>query len=296
MQTEDLSGHSYKYRPPFRGEKIMTDGVTYQIGSKIGQGSYASVYECTDDWGNYLVAKVLVPQNISYEKLKKDWEIETRTLINLRNPFITQIYAAFEYKSTFYIITDRFKCTLGDLLEKNEIDLQKLIIKISKTILQAIDYLHKSEVIHNDIHIDNILTSYSEVNPKDRLPESITFKLSDFGISRFQKDENFIKVYSNKRIVPPEIIDPREFGHPDQSIDIYFSALVFLQILYGKLFFFTNEDIINNIPKKLALKLPAPYNYALAKALTRHVRFRTRTALDFWHDLNLTEQYSSVEF
>jgi hypothetical protein len=36
----------------------------------------------------------------------------------------------------------------------------------------------------------------------------------------------------------------------------------------------------------MAQELPAPYNFALEKALRRHVMFRTETAMELWRDLN----------
>src|SRR5580700_1893305 len=49
---------------------------------------------------------------------------------------------------------------------------------------------------------------------------------------------------------------------------------------------FTGDEIIAGKPRQLALQLPAPYNFALEKALRRHVASRTANAMELWRDLN----------
>ena len=36
----------------------------------------------------------------------------------------------------------------------------------------------------------------------------------------------------------------------------------------------------------MAFELPSPYNFALEKALRRHVEYRTANAMELWRDLN----------
>src|SRR6185312_979551 len=77
-----------------------------------------------------------------------------------------------------------------------------------------------------------------------------------------------------------------EFGPMDHRIDIYHCGLLFLHLLNGQELRFTNEEILAGRPRELALQLPPPYNFALEKALRRHVAFRTENAMELWRDLN----------
>lgn len=87
-------------------------------------------------------------------------------------------------------------------------------------------------------------------------------------------------------MLPPEVFDPKEFGPMDHRIDIYHCGLLFLHLLNGAEIRFTNEEILGGRPRQLALQLPPPYNFALEKALRRHVAARTASPMELWRDLN----------
>jgi serine/threonine protein kinase len=106
------------FRPPQYGEIIHYNGMQYFIGKIIKQGCFGQVYECEDEWGNELVAKVIVPQNQTYEAVLKRWRQEENNLVNLRHPNITYIYDAFECEDTFYIIIERCHSTVNDVIEE----------------------------------------------------------------------------------------------------------------------------------------------------------------------------------
>jgi hypothetical protein len=72
-------------------------------------------------------------------------------------------------------------------------------------------------------------------------------------------------------------------------MDIYHCGLLFLHILHGSELRFTAEEIREGKPQELALQLPAPFNFALEKALRRHVAYRTASAMELWRDLNSPE-------
>ena len=48
---------------PKIGDEIECKGVRYYIGEKIGEGAFGAVFDCRDEWGNELAAKVLLPRN-----------------------------------------------------------------------------------------------------------------------------------------------------------------------------------------------------------------------------------------
>jgi hypothetical protein len=72
----------------------------------------------------------------------------------------------------------------------------------------------------------------------------------------------------------------------DKRIDIYHCGLLLLHLLNGAELRFTADEILAGKPRELALQLPPPYNFALEKALRRHVAARTASAMELWRDLN----------
>src|SRR5205823_5095140 len=90
---------------PIIGEVITTQltKISFKMGHKIGEGNFGVVFACTDGWDNELAAKVFKPLG-TYERVKAAAEAEFVKLLRLRNPYITFVYDAFEFRDTFYIV------------------------------------------------------------------------------------------------------------------------------------------------------------------------------------------------
>lgn len=87
-------------------------------------------------------------------------------------------------------------------------------------------------------------------------------------------------------MLPPEVIDPGEFGPIDHRSDIFHCGLLLLQLARSRELKFTKEQMLDGEPRKMASELPEPLNFALGKALIRHASKRTASALELWRDLN----------
>lgn len=112
-------------------------------------------------------------------------------------------------------------------------------------------------------------------------------KLGDLGVAKLFCDVDATNTRAHW-LLPPEVLNPNEFGPIDTGIgiDIYHLGLLFLQLAYFRRWQFTCEEILSGSPREMALRLPPPYNSALEKALRRHVVDRTGSAMDLWDDLN----------
>ena len=272
--------------PPVPGEAITSGGtgITYTMGELIGEGSFGLVFSCSDGWDNDLAAKVLKPTR-TYEEVKAAAIGELQKLILMRHPHITYVNDAFEYKDTFYIITERCYCPLTNLFALENFNGLLWIRPIARCLLQAVQYIHLKQYAHQDIHLNNVFASFvrNEMCPTE--PGSIQFKVGDLGVSKVFAEldaENTLAEW----IKPPEALDPIEYGPLDLRIDIYHIGLLFLQLAYGRELRFSREEILAGVPRDMALSLPAPFNLALEKALRRHVAFRTGSASEFWRDLH----------
>ena len=123
----------------------------------------------------------------------------------------------------------------------------------------------------------------------DKGPGALLFKLADLGIAKLFGELQT----TNTRaawMIPPEVHNPNEFGPIDHRIDLYHVGLLLLQIVSGKELRFTQKEILEGAPREMALRLAAPLNFALEKALRRHVLYRTANAMELWRDLNVPPQ------
>jgi serine/threonine-protein kinase len=156
---------------------------------------------------------------------------------------------------------------------------------IARSLLQAVHYLHINNYVHQDIHSANVFTALvkDEMIPKDK--EILQFKLGDLGVAKLFNEID-AKNTRAEWMLPPEVLNPTEYGPIDHHIDIYHVGLLFLELAYSKELRFTQEEIINGKPREMALALPTPCSFALEKALRRHAAFRTANAMELWRDLH----------
>ncbi|MBZ5703657.1 MAG: protein kinase, partial [Acidobacteriia bacterium] len=281
--------------PPTPGEVITSTltNCSYIIGEKIGEGSFGVVYGCVDDWNNDLAAKILKPKR-SYEEVKASGIAEMQKLFLLRHPHITYFFDAFEYRDTFYIITERCRYSLADFFTMDWFEGHLWISPLARCLLQAVHFIHLNGLVHQDIHAGNVfaLSARNEMDPGDH--GATQFRLGDLGVAKLLSEID----PANTRapwMLPPEVIDQSEFGALDHRIDIYHCGLLFLQLAHSKELRFTTEEIKAGKPRQMALQLPAPLNFALEKALRRHVSKRTESAKELWRDLNSPTQPAQGE-
>lgn len=274
-----------QFRPPQFGEAINCNNINYYIGEQIGQGAFGAVYECVDDWSNRLVAKILLPQNRSYEQVQQEWWNELNNLMQLRHPNITFIHNAFEYNDTFYFIIERCDYILSNIIDDPASDGSLWLPYVARDILHGLNYIHNHGYVHKDLHAGNIFVSKQFDFMVPSKEPVWSFKIGDLGISRLQGDIRLFNTIMAQWMLPPEYISPADFGFVGKHVDIYHVGLLLLSLLVKGLPEFSQDEIIAGQPRKLAESLDSPYAPIIAKALRRHVSARTQSAIEMWREI-----------
>jgi serine/threonine protein kinase len=271
--------------PPTPGEVITSQatGNTYTMGEKIGEGGFGVVYACKDVWQNDLAAKVLKPVR-TYSEVQSAAVAELGKLIALRSPFITFIFDAFEYRDTFFIITERCYCPVSSLFTLPAFNGRLWLLPIARCLLQAVQYVHIGGFAHQDIHSGNVFAAVVKDEVVPTKPAAMLFKLGDLGVAKLVGELDAANTRA-QWMLPPEVLSPSEFGPLDRRIDIYHLGLLFLEFAQSRPLRFSADEILRGAPREMALALPHPLANALEKALRRHVSQRTATAMDLWLDL-----------
>jgi serine/threonine protein kinase len=267
------------FTPPQKGEIITWNNCNYYLGDQIDQGAFGAVYECTDDWDNLLVAKVLLPQNRPYEAVRHDWMHELQVLSQLRHPNITFIHAAFECRDTFYLIVERCAYTLKDLISSANVSPEIWMPYVARDVLHAMEFIHGHAFVHKDLHPGNVFISQSQDRMVPQKPPVWSFKIGDLGISRLEGDIRLFNTILAQWMVPPEFLDPQQFGVLGRHVDIYHAGLLLLGLLMGTIPTFTHDQIVAGEPRQAAEAINSPYGPVIARALRRHVTQRTQSAL-----------------
>lgn len=267
---------------PQRGTVIQNGDRSFYIGEVIGRGSFGIVYECTDDWGNELAAKVITPNGLSYQQVQENWSRELSALVELRHPNITFVHAAFECADTFYIIVERCAWPVESMVETP--NSATWLPYVARDLLQALAFVHDHGYVHKDVHAGNVFVFHAKDMMTPSKPEVWLFKLGDFGISRLAEEINPGAPLA-KWMFAPEALDPWQFGAIGPRMDIYHAALLLLSLAVGRKLQFTREEILSGAPREMAAQAGGLFADPLSRALRRHVQDRTPSATEFWKDL-----------
>ena len=149
----------------------------YTVLSKIGKGSFGSVYKVLDKHNTIIRAmKVLSKETISYQDDEKVFLKEIEILTKLEHPNIIKIIEYYTDDINYYIIMEYIEGSeLYDVITKMQTLTELKAAYIMKQILCATNYLHSFNIVHRDIKPENMLV---ESTSKD---DKINIKLIDFG-------------------------------------------------------------------------------------------------------------------
>lgn len=118
------------------------------------------------------------------------------------------------------LMSESSRCdgSLRDLFKPQKYDGYLWFMPVARCLLQAIAFIHLSNRVHRDIHPGNVLYSFVRNEVGDPATQSLTFKVADLGISRLETDEDFYKGTMAQWMLPPEVLDPAQFGKPGDGL------------------------------------------------------------------------------
>lgn len=228
-----------------------------------------------------------MPQKRSYKEVQQEWKEELKKLLTFRHPNITYIYDAFEYKDTCYLIIEYCDYTLQDIFKNCDQELRESLIPyIAKDLLQGIDFIHSIDYVHKDIHPGNVFVRITKSQSTEQNPHFIC-KIGDLGISNLENNIDQLNTILAQWMLPPEFLSSQKFGLINRQVDIYHTGLLLLSLLLGHTPEFTRQHILEGKPRQMAEQHLSPYGKIIAKALRRHTKYRTQTALEFWREIRI---------
>lgn len=268
--------------------------LKYVLEKEIHTGFQSSVYSGYDSNHTRIIVKSLRTEHPSEEQeacLKQEYDF----LKKLNGDGSVEVYAYQNLLNKNSIIMEAFGThTLKEYLsEKKKIDIKEFLI-IAINIADELEKIHKHNIIHKDIHPNNIL-----INVKDK-----EIKIIDFGIATILLHEN------------PELINAANFGEgnisyisPEQTgrmnrgidyrTDFYSLGIVFYQLVTGNLPFDTGDiaeiihDHIVTIPKtphEVDATIPVPISRIIMKLIEKIPEERYQTLYGLKEDLRYCQE------
>ena len=209
-----------------KGKFIQNSGKISKSNFKfleiIGRGGFSQVWKVLYLKYNKIYAmKKMYKIEIIDKKCEKDILIELSLLSRIHHPFIVNIHFAFQDSDYLYLICDYFP--QGDLryqIINKKSYTEKQVKFIISNILLSLEYIHINNIIHRDIKPENIL-----IDDKGYLA------ITDFGIARFKKDQNFNEKSGTPGYMAPEVLFAKNHGF---SVDFYALGVIGYELIFGR--------------------------------------------------------------
>ena len=239
--------------------EIPTSFKRYDIIEHIGYGSFSSVVKVQDKYTKkYFAAKIISKKDMENQNQMKTIMNEINVLKTISHPNIIEFNEIIEIKNErngkeFAVIIEEY-CENGcllDYLNHNSLD-EEDKKKIAFGLISSIEYLHKFNIAHCDIKLENVLLD-KYLNPK----------LCDFGFAK-----NFNDIYDINKCGSIDYAAPELFKHGD--VDFFKSDIwafgISLYAIYELKFPFNNVyEVING---KLAIDSSNKSIYNIVKNCT----------------------------
>ena len=215
----------------------------------LGKGAFGEVYLTSKQGSKQKFATKKIDKKFTQNpRARKYLENEINILKEIDHPNIIKLVEVKETTQFYYLVMEL--CNGGGLSECLE-EYQKKYKKpfpeetvqfLMKQIVDGINYLHKRNILHRDIKLDNILVNFdSEEDKKSRNMLKAKVKIIDFGFARHLNPSQL--AYST--LGSPINMDPgilrklnkmehsKEYGY-DQKADIWSLGTICYEMLIGK--------------------------------------------------------------
>jgi len=233
--------HGYRGQPP---EQPLQRLGPYQIERILGQGAAALVYQARRPDGSVVALKVLHRTAGSDAQIRAAFQREAKILLKLNHPGIVRALDAGQIDGHYYLTLTLVEGqTVEALLTRQKKLGETPAIDIGIQVAQALDYLHRQQIVHRDIKPGNIL-----LNQRSR---AILF---DFGAAIDLSVEKPVagQVYGTPSFLAPE--QARGDVSLDGRADIYsLGVTLYRMVATRKPFYGARSELL-----EAHLKTPPP--------------------------------------
>jgi len=185
----------------------------YDLGDKIGQGSYGTVYRATQRAsGKECAVKCLQTR---FKTQSRRCNREVAVMRSIDHPNVVKLMESFQDRRCTYLVVEL--CKGGQLLshcmtEGKPFSEQKTALVLQQ-ILRGTLYLHTHSIVHRDLKPDNLLFS-SDAPASDN-----AVKIIDFGLARkFAVGDKLKTMVGSPVYVAPEVLNGKGY---DSKVDIW---------------------------------------------------------------------------
>ena len=214
-------------------QRILAD--RYAVGSLIGRGGMADVYEGLDNrLGRKVAIKLLKSDLANDPTFEARFKQEAQASARMAHPTIVRVYDAGEEISTDsngnerrtpYIVMEYVRGTLlRDLIHERALSIPESL-GYAEGVLTALEFSHKAGVIHRDIKSANIM-----------ITDTGLVKVMDFGIARAISDSSVTQAHTVGILGTAQYFSPEQARGEavDARTDLYSTGVLLYEMLAGR--------------------------------------------------------------
>ena len=205
----------------------------YRIIKKLGAGGMGEVYLAQDTKLDRKVAiKVLQPDSLADENLKKRLLREAQAAAKLDHPNICAIYDVNEADSFTFIVMQYIEGeSLAEMMERKPIGLTT-VLALAEQAAEGLAEAHEHGIVHRDIKPQNIM-----IGPRGQL------KILDFGLAKMRSESVDHEAATATLLSRPgHVIGTMPYMSPEQvqgepldaSSDVFSLGVTLYEVLAGK--------------------------------------------------------------
>ena len=279
----------------------------------LGKGAFGEVYLTSKQGSKQKFATKKIDKKFTANpRAKKYLDNEIAILKEINHPNIIKLYEVQETTQFYYLVTELcngggLSTCLENYQKKNKKPFPEETVQyLMRQIVDAINYLHKKNILHRDIKLDNILLNFE--NEEDRKNENLMkaqIKIIDFGFARHLSPSDLAYSTLGSPInMEPGILrklnkmqHSKEYGY-DQKADIWSLGTVCYEMLIGKCTFDAQSmrELLNKVEKGNYF-LPTYLSKEAVSFLNGMLQYDSKKRLSadqLFHHKFLTKPYSEL--
>ncbi|XP_074855132.1 serine/threonine-protein kinase 33 isoform X2 [Carettochelys insculpta] len=242
----------------------------YYFGRKLGQGSFGVVIEVKHKETGKKWAIKKVNREKAGSSAVKLLEREVSILKRVNHEHIIHLEEVFETPKRMFLVMEL--CEDGELkeiLRRKGRFTENETRHIIQSLASAIAYLHKKDIVHRDLKLENILVKSSETDEEHEM--KLNIKVTDFGLA-VQKaggsESMFQSTCGTPTYMAPEVISAHDYS---QQCDIWSIGVIMYMLLCGEPpFIASSEEKLFDLIKKGDLHFDNPIWETVSEA-AKHV-------------------------
>jgi DNA-binding SARP family transcriptional activator/energy-coupling factor transporter ATP-binding protein EcfA2 len=254
----------------------------YELGEKLGQGSFGSVFRAVhSSTGREVAVKVILPEYANDPDFIRRFESEAQNIAHLEHPFIVPLYDYWREPGCAYLVTRLLKGgNLEQALQRGPFDLDRAV-KLVDELADGLQAAHQRGLVHQRLKPSDILF--------DDAGYAYLYDLGMAGILGIS-GRGLQTVY-----MAPELLRNEP---PTPQADIYSLGIILYQVLSGEMPEIQTENGDGFELPSLRLKrleLPGEIDQALRRAAAADPAKRYPDALSLAADFRRAVAGDSLE-